>query len=190
MILIEEIKTIVHNFIEMKYRDYLKNNNLLLIEEDLLLSAITNIYESNIKEIKNYIRTILKDKYKNEYPSATVENILLDIFQEKDLNISKIFDEIKVIQNNNLIKVNIPIINNSLNLNISVIDNYIVINSSNKHAIENYDDLYNTINEYKFIYSINEKILSNYKSGQDKINIIKSEIIDKNEITLELYYKK
>tara|TARA_Y100000389_G_scaffold203662_1_gene252915 strand:- start:2317 stop:2889 length:573 start_codon:yes stop_codon:yes gene_type:complete len=190
MILVEEIKSIIYNFIEVKYKEYLKNNNLLLIEENLLLTNITTIYESNIKEIKNSIRNNLKDKYKSEYPSASVENILLDIFQDKELNVNKIYDEIKILQTNNLIKLNVPIINNSLNLNISVIDNYIVINSSNKHTIENYDELYETINQYNFIYSINEKIISDYKSGEEKINIIKNEIYSKNEATIELYYKK
>ena len=84
---------------------------------------------------------------------------------------------------------NIPIINNSLNLNISIIDNYIVINSTNKHNIEKYEEIYNILDKYKFIYSINNKILTDY-SNSEKINIIKNEILNKENIDIGLYYLK
>ena len=82
-----------------------------------------------------------------------------------------------------------PIINNSLNLNISIVDNYIIINSVNKNKIEEHKELYNMINEYKFIYSINNTILEEL-NNEEKIKKIKEEIKDKGSIKIALYYLK
>ena len=42
-----------------------------------------------IKIIKNYYKKRFKELYKENYPSTSIENIILDIFQDKDLNITK-----------------------------------------------------------------------------------------------------
>lgn len=189
MIIIEEIKEIIYKYIEEEYQKHLKSNNLLLIKDENLNKIITNLYDNNIKNIKKKIREDLKNKYKDKYPSGSVENVLLDFFQDKNLNINKTCDELRIIQNNNYIELKIPIINNSLNLNISIINSYIIINSANKNNIENYDTLYETVNKYKFIYSINDKILDDYIDS-DKIKIIKEEINNQEEIKIGLYYKK
>lgn len=190
MNLTEEIKNIILKFIENKYELYLKQNNLLLIKEDDIHSIINSIYDDNIKNIKSEIRIKLKETYKNEYPSASVENIILDIFLDKELNINKIIDEISVIQKKNYTTLDIPIINNSLNLNIQLSNNYIVINSANSKNINIYDNIYATINKYKFIYSINDKIFDIYKTDAEKINAIKEEILNKSTVTIGLYYLK
>ena len=183
----EEIKKIIFIEIEKLYRNYLKSNKILKIKENRLTEIIKNFYEENNKSIKQKIRTSLKEKYQENYPNASVENIILEIFQDKDLNLNKIIDEIKFIQKKNHISLELPIINNSLNLNISAIDNYIVINSV-KTNIEN--DIYDTVSKYKFIYSINNKYIEDYNTDQDKINIIKNEIKDKSKVEIELYYIK
>jgi len=186
----EEIKNIIFNHMENTYKNYLQSNKILLIEEQNLTNIINNFYEENNKSIKQTIRSTLREKYKEEYPNASVENILLDIFQDKELNLNKIIDEIKFIQTKNYISSEIPIINNSLNLNISIVDDYVVINSVNNKNIDKQDELYNIISTYKFIYSINDKILDNYKTDPEKINIIKEEIKDKNNVKIGLYYLK
>ena len=185
----EEIKTILFNCIEKEYHNYLNINKILLIKQENLKDNINKLYENNNKTIKNTIRTTLKDKYKDNYPNATVENLLFDIFQDQEFNIIRLLDEIHLIQRKNHKLVEIPIINNSLNLNISIIDNYIVINSVNSKNIENYNEIYESIDNYKFIYSINDKILEEY-DNTEKINIIKSEIQDKKMIEIGLYYLK
>ena len=189
MIIIQEIKEIIYNFIQKEYEKYLNEKNILLINSEDLYDIIKNVYDNNIKNIKQTIRYTLKQKYKDEYPSLSVENILLDLFQDEDLNINKICNELLLVQKKNYLMQNIPIINNSLNLNISIIDNYIVINSTNKHNIEKYEEIYNILDKYKFIYSINNKILTDY-SNSEKINIIKNEILNKENIDIGLYYLK
>lgn len=186
---IEDIKLIIQNFIEMKYKKYLFDEKILTIENKKLQDIICRIYDNNIKTIKKEIRDKLKEKYQNEYSSLKVENIIIYIFNDKKSNINKIVEEILFIQNSNIKFITIPIVNNSLNLNISLVDNYLVINSTNINLIKDYENIYNKIKDYKFLYQINNKILQDY-NNTEKINIIKSEILNKSEIEIGIYYKK
>ena len=186
---IEDTKLIIYNYIETKYKKYLFDEEILIIENKKLKDIICQIYDDNIKTIKLEIRNQLKEKYQNEYSSLKVENIIMEIFNNKENNINMIIEEINLIQNINLKLLTIPIINDSLNLNISLIDNYLVINSTNIKSINEYQDIYNEIDQYKFLYQINDKILQNY-DNTDKIDIIKNEILNKDEIKIGIYYKK
>lgn len=192
--IIEDIKKYSFNIIEDEYKNYLKTHNLLLIDENKLKSIISDYYNNNSKLIKSKIRDHLKEKYKEDYKSSIVENILLDIFQEKDVNIDKITKELDLLQKNNLKKFTLPLINNSLNLNISLTDNYVIINSTNPKKIEDHYELYNNIDKYKFLYSINNILLHEYNKN-DKITTIKNNIeniikSNKHEIIIECYYIK
>lgn len=191
MNIVDEIKTIAFNYIENSYKNYLHNNNLLLIKEENLSTIINEIYNNESKELKNTIRNNLKEKYKEAYPSASVENIILDIFQDKTLNIQKTIDEIAFIQKKNIKPLTIPLINKSLNLNISLIDNFVLINSiKSKSDIETSTlELYNIIENYKFLYSINNIILNELENNE-KIKTIKAIIENKDKINIELYYLK
>ena len=186
---IEDIKNSAFNIIEEEYKNYLKSNKLLLIAEDKLLSIISDYYNNNSKTIKSRIREELKEKYKEDYKSSLVENILLDIFQEKDVNIIKIVKELTLIQFKNLKQFTLPLINNSLNLNISLVDDYIIINSTNPKNITEHIELYEDISKYKFIYSINNILLHDLQNNE-KINTIKKNIENTtdNKIVIECYY--
>ena len=185
---INDIKSIIFNFIENEYKSYLNENRILCIKENKLNEIIKDLYNNNSKNIKNIIRNNMKNKYKDEYKSAAIEQIILDIFQDKDNNIQVIVNEINFIQNKNLYIIDFPIINDSLNLNISNSDGYIIINNVKK-IDKNIEEIYNKIEQYKFIYSINDKFLDDF-DGPNKINIIKEEIKDKTEIKLGIYYLK
>ena len=121
--IIDTIKDTIFTIIEDEYKNYLKSHNILLIEDSQLLTIVTEFYNSNIKNIKSRIRETLKTNNSEDYNSGLVENILLDIFQEKTINIMKIVNELTTIQKKNLMQFNLPVINNSLNLNISLVDN-------------------------------------------------------------------
>jgi len=186
----DEIKNISFNFIRYKYQEYLQSNKILLIKENVIEKIITELYDTNIKVLKQEIRNTLKNKHKEDYPSAIVENILLDLFQEKEMNIANAVKEIILIQNNNLKSLTLPIINNSLNLNISLNDNYVKINSINsKNLKDNIQalEIYKIIENYSFLYSINNIILEEH---DDKINIIKNEIENTNDVSIQIYYLK
>jgi len=191
MNIVDEIKTIAFNYIENSYQNYLHTNKLLLIKEEKITNVINEIYNNEAKELKTTIRNKLKEKYKEDYPSASVENIILDIFQDKTSNIQKTIDEIAFIQKKNIKPLTIPLINKSLNLNISLIDNFVLINSiKSKSDIETSTlELYNIIENYKFLYSINNIILNELENNE-KINTIKATIENKDKINIELYYLK
>jgi hypothetical protein len=188
--IIDTIKHIIFTIIEEEYKNYLKSNNILLIEDSQLLQIVTEFYNSNVKNIKSKIRETLKTSNNEDYNSGLIENILLDIFQEKTINIMKIVNELTIIQKRNLMQFNLPIINNSLNLNISLVDNYIVINSINPKNIAQHNELYESISKYNFLYSINNILLHNY-CNEEKINIIKQMLSTNiNEVTIQCYYLK
>ena len=188
--IIETIKQCIFTIIEEEYKSYLKLNNILLIEDSKLLHIVTEFYTSNVKTIKSKIRETLKESYSEDYKSGLVENILLDIFQEKTMNIMKIVNELTLIQKKNLIQFTLPLINNSLNLNISLVDNYVIINSVNPKNITQHKELYESISNYKFLYSINNILLHNY-SNEEKINIIKNTVgTNVNYVIIQCYYIK
>jgi hypothetical protein len=189
-IILETIKNSIYTIIEEEYKNYLETHKLLLIEKKELEKIVNDYYSLNSKTIKSKIREELKETFGTNYNSTLVENILLDMFQEKDLNIIKIVNELEAIQTKNLKQFTLPIINNSLNLNISLIDNYVIINSTNPRAITDYSSLYENISNYKFIYSINNDTLHKYENDE-KINIIKKHLEDcSNTINIECYYLK
>lgn len=190
--ILDEIKDITFNFLNNKYKEYLKNNKILLIKEENMKSIITSFYENYSKELKQTIRNSVKENHKNDYPSAIVENTILDIFQDKELNINRLCDEFIILQKKHIYKTELKLINNSLNLNIGIADNFIIINSVNTKNIVDNDELseiYKNINKYKFLYSIDKKILEEYPN-EEKINIIKNTINNKEKVNIELYYLK
>ena len=187
-ILTKEIKEIIKDYIKEKYEEHLNNEKILLIKDKNIPTVIKNLYDNNIKSLKSLIRNKLKEKYKQTYSSAITEQIILEIFHDKDININKLIKEIEFIQTKNLKNIDLPILNNSLNLNISMVDNYIIINSIKQINTE-YSEIYKELLNYKFIYSINDKILEEYDNNQ-KINIIKEEIKEKNTVNITLYYLK
>jgi len=188
--IIDTIKQCIFTIIEEEYKNYLKSNNILLIEDSKLLEIVTEFYTSNVKNIKSKIRETLKENYSEDYKSGLVENILLDIFQEKSINIMKIVSELTIIQTKNLTQFTLPLINNSLNLNISLVENYVIINSVNPKNIAQHNELYESISKYKFLYSINNILLHNY-CNEEKINIIKKTVSTSiNEVIIQCYYLK
>tara|TARA_Y100000389_G_scaffold163308_1_gene166513 strand:+ start:5022 stop:5585 length:564 start_codon:yes stop_codon:yes gene_type:complete len=187
MNLIDNIKYIVNKYIEKHYNQYLTDNNILKIKSVTLETIIRDVYEKNARELKNYIRSELKTIYGTEYPSVSVENILLDLFQDKEIGINKLIEEITIMQNNNTKIFKIPVINDSININIEFKDKFIVIKNidKNKHSKEIYDEL----SKYHYLYSINEYILEEYETDK-KIEIIKNCTKYNSIVTIECYILK
>ena len=186
---LDEIKNTSFDIIKDIYHDYLKENKILLIKNENIDNVITEYYNSNLKNIQQKIRNNLKENHKNDYDSLQVENMLLDLNQEKDLYIKNIISEIKFIQDSNILNIKIPIINNSLNLNIDITDYYVLINSVNVNNVENYNEIYDELNKYKFLYSIENNILENYNRSE-KLELIKNLKANKEEINICVYYFK
>jgi hypothetical protein len=194
MDILYDSKNILIEYIQDKYKTYLNDKKILLIKENTINEEIDKIYDNNLKDIKSIIRSKLKEKYE----SPAIENIIMELFINKEDNISKLCEELKILQKANYLEIEIPIINNSLNLNISIQDNYIKLNSIkynilNENNVSNYDILkFEKIEKYSFLYSIDNKILEEYDDTQ-KLNIIKDSINNKdidNKIKIGVYYLK
>jgi len=197
MDILYDSKNILIEYIQDKYKTFLNDNKILLIKENNINEEIDKIYDDNIKEIKSKMRTKLKEKYE----STAIENIIMELFINKEDNIFKLCEELIILQKANHLEVEIPIINNGLNLNISIQDNYIKVNSIkydilNQHDISENDIVnFKKIEDYSFLYSIDNKILEEYDDIQ-KLNIIKESINNNNnnnnnnKIKIGLYYLK
>lgn len=196
MDILYDSKNILIEYIQDKYKTYLNDKKILLIKENTINEEIDKIYDNNLKEIKSIIRNKLKEKYE----APAIENIIMELFINKEDNISKLCDELKILQNANYLELEIPIINNSLNLNISIQDNYIKLNSIkynilNENNISDDDkEKFKKIEEYCFLYSIDNKILEEYHDNK-KLDIIKNSISNNisnniNKIKIGIYYLK
>ena len=182
------IKEIIMDFIKEKYFNYLDDNNILLIDADNIKEIITDFYTSNTKELKNNIRNTLKKELGSEYPSMTIENTLFDIFEDTSLNIKRIILEIENYQNSISKKLQLKVFDNNLGIKLNI-NNYVeIISAENPNKDSNYqNDIYNNINEYNYIHSINNIELSSLNTIT-KISTIKDFV--KNEDVLELILVK
>ena len=188
---INDIREIIFKYLQNEYKNYINNKKILCIKKNEVYDVISNLYNNTFKELKVHVRNEMHNKYPVNYPKIAIENIILDLFQNKEDNIIKIANEINFIQNENLLVVDFPIINNSLNLNICNSEGYIIINyiKDDKNITKETKEIYDSIIKYKFIYSINDKILDDFDEDQ-KINIIKKEIENKTKLELGVYYLK
>lgn len=188
---INDIREIIFKYLQNEYKKYINNKKILCIKKNEVYDVISNLYNNTFKELKVHVRNEMHIKYPVDYPKIAIENIILDLFQNKEDNIIKIVNEINFIQNENLLVVDFPIINNSLNLNICNSEGYIIINyiKDDKNITKETKEIYDSIIKYKFIYSINDKILDDFDEDQ-KINIIKKEIENKTKLELGVYYLK
>lgn len=186
MSIANRIKEIIMEFIKDKYFGYLNDEKLLLIENDKLRSVITGFYNFNSKNLKTLIRDKLKNEMKETYPIASVENTLYDIFDDSAFNINRIILEIENYQKSIINTFKIKVFDKNLGIKIKI-DNYVEIISAENPNIDDTSqiDIYNNINNYKYIYSINNTILSELDKNE-KINTIKNNVNNYQIIELKL----
>jgi putative ubiquitin-RnfH superfamily antitoxin RatB of RatAB toxin-antitoxin module len=92
-------------------------------------------------------------------------------------------------QRHNLKSLTLPIINNSLNISISIEYSFVKIDKVNIKNISEHTEIYDILNNYKYIYSINNIILEKIEND-NKIEIIKNLLENKKEIDVECYILK
>lgn len=185
MSILDKIINISKKKVEEQYAEHLSISKKLKLSELELKNILINTFNNN--NWKEGIRNELKNELKNEYPKSSVENILLEIHQDKKKYVDIIKDEILSQQDNNTKELELDIKNNSLNINIELNDNYIVIKNVNENIYEN--EIYELINKYKFIYKINNITLEEY-DNDTKIKKLKENIINKEKVKITLYYLK
>lgn len=185
MSILDKIINISKKIIEEKYSEHLSIVKKLKLSELELNNILKDSFDNN--NWKELIRNKLKEEYKEEYPKSSVENILLEVHQDKTKYLDIIKDEILKQQNSNTKELELEIKNNILNINIELNDNYVLIKNVNENIYNN--EIYETINKYKFIYKINEIILEDY-DNKTKIEKLKENIVNKERVKITLYYLK
>lgn len=181
MSIANRIKEIIIEFIKNEYFNYMKNNNLLLIEPNILQEKITEIYNNNNKILIKKIKSDLKIELGSDYPGFVVDNTLFDIFDDSSLNINRIMLEIKNYQESITKEIQLKVYNKSLGIKISIDNQINILSVENNNNDNNYDEIKN----YSYIYSINNIILSKLTTD-DKIKTIKHYLDNDDIIKLKL----
>ena len=95
------IKELTIFYIKSNYENYLKENNLLTIDDNNIESVVNLIYNKNKKKhliqfVINSINELLKDKSPNE---TIIRNMLMTVMNDEELCKQKLITEIKIYQN-------------------------------------------------------------------------------------------
>lgn len=184
--LILNIKTLIERYIYNLYQKYLQDNNILLVKKAEIKGVIDKMYSENSKAIKQYVRTTLKDEMGQDYPSGSIENILLDIFQDREANILKLSNIIDDYQETNYMEIEKSIIDNRLGLSIKFDGSFCMIggnrdtNTDIDTACANLDQ----ISRYRYLYSINGMIIN---EACDAISSIREIVANNNQVVIGVY---
>lgn len=192
MALIYNIKEIMKDSIIKKYFEYLDQEKIILIETEDLRPRMEELYMNNSKTVKSEVRRRLKEDMGDEYPSASVENILLDIFQDRVLNVNRLVDEITKYQERNFLERDYSPGAKSLGINIQITNNVCEIVDV-KPGFPNME----SVKEYRYLYSINgdrlygdkESIVSTIRRHMDN-SIGDSDSVSDSVFKLGLYCLK
>ena len=185
--LIVNIKTLIEDFIYRLYQKYIEEKGCLILKSGEIKGVIEKMYGSNSREIKQHVRESLKETMGNEYPSGTVENILLDIFQDRDTNIVKLTNIIQDYQENNYFEIEKEILEGRLGLSIKFDGSFCEIGDVRQKDDEKRDeivDINSIISRYQYLYSINETIIEEHA---DAITMIKEIVSNQEKVVLGLY---
>lgn len=94
--LVHNIQVLCQKFAEFHYNKHLKENNIIKIQEEQIEKKVDEIMtKEKEKELKQYVRASLKAMYKTDYNSFSVENILSEIFEDRNEIITRISVEIR-----------------------------------------------------------------------------------------------
>ena len=184
--LILTIKTLIERYIYNLYQQYLQDNNILLVKKAEIKGVIDKMYSENSKAIKQYVRTTLKDEMRQDYPSGSIENILLDIFQDREANILKLSNIIDDYQETNYMEIEKSIIDNRLGLSIKFDGSFCMIGSTGDRDRDRDGDCPNPdiMSRYRYLYSINGMIIN---EACDAISSIREIVANNNQVVIGLY---
>lgn len=93
------IKELISFYIRINYDEYLKENNIVKIEENKITEIVTEMFNTRKDHLKNFIKESLKDILKDKYPNDDrIDNIFNDLIEDRHFCITKITNEIKLYQ--------------------------------------------------------------------------------------------
>jgi hypothetical protein len=162
-----EITTIMHNLIKDYYYSYLKDNKLLLIPDNMIKDIVEDYYESQKDYLKKKIREELNKQSTNKFDKLAIENMIFEIFSDKEFAVNKIVRDILNFQNGKIITLHINYVND-LGLKVDINEYGVCISNVIKPS-----DEFKQITPGDYIIGINENNLSNLENSE-RINILKN----------------
>lgn len=98
----QTIANIVLYYIKKQYHRYIQENNLKLIPEEEIKSVVGGFYSEKELELKKFIRNTMRKNFpdydKNLAMKTGTEEIILEIFDDRDFSITKVALEISNFQ--------------------------------------------------------------------------------------------
>ena len=102
MSLQKNIRDLIFFYVKTNYNEYLKKQNIKIIDENKIDKIINSLYDERKEHIQIFIKDSLKQLYESkidEYPGdQTIINILLNIFQDDELCKNRLIAEIRLHQ--------------------------------------------------------------------------------------------
>ena len=99
----KRIRDLIHFYVKENYNNYLKENNLTIIDKNKIKEIISDMYYPKKDHLKQFVKNSLKELWKQDYPGdLIIDNIFFDIYQDDKFNINRICVEIELHQENNI----------------------------------------------------------------------------------------
>jgi len=96
--LTDNIQKLAYKFAKFHYNKYLETHKIDKIKNEELQNIVESMFNEKQKELKGYVRSSLKNICKDNYNSFAVENIINEMFSDKNLVIERIILEIQNFQ--------------------------------------------------------------------------------------------
>ena len=96
------IRDIVFYYMKHFYDKHLSENNISRILDNKIEVFVNDLYELKHKTMKDYIRKSLKENLKEKYDKLVVENILMEMFEDINYCKTRMVEEIKLYQKQQL----------------------------------------------------------------------------------------
>ena len=94
----DTIGKIILYYIKKQYNEYLLIHKIEKIPEDNIKQVVTEFYNDKEKDLKKFIRNTMRKNFKDYDLNLTLktgtEEIILEIFNDKEISISKVSLEI------------------------------------------------------------------------------------------------
>ena len=96
------IKDLIQMYVTENYKKYLEINNLKLINESEIPGIVKKLYIEKKSDLKTWLKTCLKKIQGEEYMGdLAFQNLILEIFEDDNLNCKRLENEIILYQKEN-----------------------------------------------------------------------------------------